>query len=157
MDQQTVQNVFDVPEKQRDKYVVQEEYELPDYLDFADIAEYGEAQLRPEELSIGYMDAVLFPISTSKGIMFYDPIYLKPLADKVGKIEMYERQSQDGTLYFAAKAGTFLEALILPADVNEEKLLDKLLDLIAQLELRHSSGAQDPVPGTDSETGEVLE
>ena len=77
---------------------------------------------------------------------------------------MYERESPTGQVYFAAKAGTFLEAIILPEDVNEEKLLDKLRDLTDDLEttLHYQTGAEevedDPAQiRIDPRTGEVIE
>ena len=130
----TIANVFSVPEKQRGKFDIQELI-LPDYLDFKDAADAGETQLRPEELSIGYGDSVLYPLRTSLGLRFYDPIYLKPLADKQTTLEMYERVTEGGLVYFAAKAGTFLEAIILPEDVDEEKLLNRLQDLSNCMEI----------------------
>lgn len=157
----TIQTIFSVPEKQRNKFDIQVQ-RLPG-LDFQDVPDCGEIQLRPEELSIGYEDMVLYPVRTRRGLMFYNPIYLRPLNDKLGAIEMYERQTATGMIYFAAKAGTFLEAIILPEDVNEEKLLDKLRDLTDNLETTlHYQTAEEEVEEDlaqiriDAETGEVL-
>lgn len=158
LDGDTIQMIFSVPEKQRSKYDIQE-LALPGYLDFQDVPDRGEVQLRPEELSIGYEDAVLYPVRTRRGLMFYNPIYLRPLNDKLGAIEMYERESPTGMIYFAAKAGTFLEAIILPEDVNEEKLLRKLQDLTADMEttLHYQTPAEDAAQiKVDADTGEVI-
>lgn len=160
MDEDTVQNVFDVPEKQRDKFLIEREYALPTEYDFEDIPELGERQLRPEEISIGYMDAILYPVQTSRGLMFYDPLYLKPLADKLAKLEVYERYDTDGEVtHFAVKAGAFLEAVILPERVNEEKLLDKLRKLTDDMEtaLHYRTAEGEEIPEHDPETGEVYE
>lgn len=162
LDGDTIQTIFSVPEKQRNKFDIQD-LALPGYLDCRDVPDCGEIQLRPEELSIGYEDTVLYPVRTRRGLMFYNPIYLRPLNDKLAKIEMYERESPTGQVYFAAKAGTFLEAIILPEDVNEEKLLDKLRDLTDDLETTlHCQTAEEEVEDDpaqiriDPRTGEVL-
>lgn len=146
LNENTIETVFSVPEKKRNKYDIQVQ-RLPG-LDFRDVPDCGEIQLRPEELSIGYEDAVLYPVKTRRGLLFYNPIYLRPLNDKLGAIEMYERKTETGMIYFAAKAGTFLEAIILPEDVREDKLLDKLRDLTADLETT--------LHGVDPDTGEVI-
>ncbi len=157
LDSDTIQTIFSVPEKQRSKYDIQVKA-LPG-LDFQDVPDRGEVQLRPEELSIGYEDAVLYPVRTRRGLMFYNPIYLKPLNDKLGAIEMYERETSTGVIYFAAKAGAFLEAIIMPEDVNEEKLLRKLQDLTGDLEttLHYQTPAEDAAQiKVDTDTGEVI-
>ena len=157
LDSSTIQAIFSVPEKQRSKYDIQVQA-LPG-LDFQDVPDRGEVQLRPEELSIGYEDAVLYPVRTRRGLMFYNPIYLKPLNDKLGAIEMYERETSTGVIYFAAKAGTFLEAIIMPEDVNEEKLLHKLQDITGDLEttLHYQTPAEDVAQiEVDADTGEVI-
>lgn len=163
MNEDTVQNVFDVPEKQRDKFLIEHDY-LPGGYDFEDIPELGEKQLRPEEISIGYMDAILYPVQTSEGLLFYDPLYLKPLHDKLAKLEIYERYSTDGEVtHFAAKCGTFVEAILLPTRVNEEKLLEKLKALTEEMqkgtrdteERPRGEPGELPVILVDAATGEV--
>lgn len=170
MDKENILNVFDVPEKKRNKFSITYDYWLPETLDFEDIARDRETMLRPEEISIGYMGAVLYPVKTSLGLAFYNQVYLKPLEDKLPKIELYERTMPGGSIYFAAKAGTFLEAIIMPEDVCEENLLQKLQDLTAELKTTVRCDGEDEmreeeeedlltpnVLAVDPETGEVLE
>lgn len=61
----------------------------------------------------------------SKGTLFVDKKYMAPLTDSIENLEFYERVTEDGRRYIAAKVGFFLLAVIFPV-ILEKKSLDVL-------------------------------
>ena len=141
--------VFDVPEKDLDKYRIKQEETLPGGYCYLDEDE-GELQLRPEPWILKRYDQLLVPVRTSRGLRFYNPEYLKPLKDMQNTLEIYERSTESGELYFAVKSGWMLQAIILPIAPEYGKLLDELLTLCQALqqtvELTGTRAAEDVGP-----------
>lgn len=125
--------VFDVPEKDLGKYLIRHDIDLVRGYDYSDVT-LNETQLRMEPITIKRYEQILRPVKTTKGLMFYDPEYLKPLRDKKDTIEIYERETSNGNTYFAVKSGFLLEAIIPPVDPGHGKLLDELLGLCSALQ-----------------------
>ncbi len=118
--------VFDVPEKDIGKYSIKQEAVLPAVFDYSDAAKGAELLLTPEPIILKRYDAILCPVQTSRGLMFYDPELLKPLRDLQDTLTIHERATKDGTVYFAVKAGFLLQAIILPKKVDNVLLLAEL-------------------------------
>ena len=141
---QVLARVFDVPEKDLGKYSIKQEETLPAMFDYGDAA--AEAQLRPEPFIFKRYDALLCPVQTSRGLMFYDPELLKPLRDVQETLNLYERATPQGTVYFAAKAGFLLQAIILPKKVDNVLLLSELQGITQALR-ETVEGARDEEAG----------
>jgi len=128
LDEETVMTVMDIPEKDRDKYMVNDLY-APTNLNLSDYDD-TERRLLPQLLTIGYGGEVLMPARTSLGLMFIDPAYLKPIDENY---ELFERESGNGDLYVAVKAGLLLKAIILPKAQNAEDIAERLSKLLDEL------------------------
>ncbi|MBR5094463.1 MAG: hypothetical protein IK095_05160 [Oscillospiraceae bacterium] len=124
MDRTALPVVFDVQQKDLGKYTIKHEDALPSIFDYHDTA--PEMQLQPEPISLVLSGALLRPLRTSRGLMFYDPDYLRPLRDLQDTLEIYERATAQGQVYFAVKSGLLLQALILPLRVDKVRLLTLL-------------------------------
>ncbi|MBQ9841597.1 MAG: hypothetical protein IJO42_00630 [Clostridia bacterium] len=69
---------------------------------------YEKIQLRP-------LGAEVSTLRTQRGVVFIKEKYLKPLeAGEGGDHQLYERTDSAGRTYIVAKAGVFVEAIILP-------------------------------------------
>lgn len=123
--------LFDVPEDKRKGFAVHTENIMPDGLDTEDSAADQEA--RPYPISLGTSWGVYYPVQTSTGIAFYDAEYFKPIADKP-RAKLYERYTRSGRLYFVAKDGMLVEAVIMPAALKEEELAATLGTIFTELE-----------------------
>ena len=164
LDTSTVLTVFDIPEKDRGKYLVQRK-ELPAGLNFDD-EDGTERLLRPGNLSIGYAGDILETARTSLGLLFYNAAYLKPLNDLENGYEIYEREDSMGRIYLTAKSGFFLQAVIMPKVLQAPDLADRMEELAAELRTTISyykaretgdSEEQEDLFHVDPATGEVKE
>lgn len=146
MKAEALQYIFDVPSKDLGKYSIKHEAEKPGQgiLSYSDQA--AETMLQPEPILIKHFDTILCPVRTSRGLMFYDPEYLKPLRDVQDTLELYERATPEGQIYFAAKSGFLLQALIMPMRPDNVKLLSELQSITQSL--------LETVEGTESGEGE---
>ena len=125
--------LFDVPEDKRKTYAVfHHEEMLPGYS-----VEDGAADNLVENypISIGEASGVWYPVSTSSGIAFYAAEVFKPIMDKP-QAKLYERYTRKGDLYFVAKDGMLVEALIFPAQIKEEELAATLGQICDQLDVK---------------------
>ena len=156
--------IFDVPEKDRDKYITRETT-LPDGINLSD-DDYSERAVISIPISIAYGGTPLRPLKTTGGIVYIDSRYLSPLADMLDVLELYERRTTAGELYIAAKAGFLLQAVILPHNVIEESFVDRLSELAALTEetfsRQRAKAERGEMPGqvglnVDPATGEVVE
>lgn len=159
-----VLTIFDVPEKDRDKYITRETT-LPDGINLSD-DDYSERAVISIPISIAYGGTPLRPLKTTGGIVYIDSRYLSPLDDMLDVLELYERRTTAGELYIAAKAGFLLQAVILPHNVIEESFVDRLSELAALTEetfnRQRAKAERDEMPGqvglnVDPATGEVVE
>lgn len=128
LDEETVMTVMDIPEKDRDKYIV-DNLGAPTKLNLSDYDD-TERRLPPPMLTIGYGGEVLMPARTSLGLMFFDPAYLKPIDEDY---ELFEREDKDGEMYIAVKAGLLLKGIILPKVENAEDIAERLSKLLDEL------------------------
>ena len=133
MTAEVLPQLFDVREKDLGKYIIKHEIDLPGGFDYSDVAS-KEKELREEPITIKRYDTILCPVQTSRGLMFYDPEYLKPLRDMQDTLEIYERETPQGGIYFAVKSGFLLQAIIMPFRPEYDKLLNELLTLCQALQ-----------------------
>ncbi len=126
--------VCDVPGKDLGKFYIRQEPEMPDIYSCQDVDPRGETMLHPEPYIFKRYDKILCPVRTSCGLMFYDPEYLKPLRDMQDTLEIYERFTSGGRLYFAVKSGFLLQAILTPLEPAYDKILQELLELCSALQ-----------------------
>lgn len=162
LDTESVLTIFDVPEKDRDKYIVRT-MGIPEGINFED-TDADEKPIEGEALSIVYSGKVLKPLQTRRGLVFIESRYLSPVLDV---LELYERITTGGTPYIVAKAGLLLQAVIMPLDVINQQFVESLQRLTEQcavsLALRKQeaerAAAEAPEQyslNVDPETGEVV-
>ena len=133
MTDKVLPQIFDIPEKDLGKYHIKQEDGLPGGFDYEDVGQ-KEIMLRPEPWILKRYETILCPVRTSRGLMFYNPDYLKPLLDVQDRLEIYEREHANGTIYFAVKSGFLLQAIILPMRAENGKMLEELLTLCSALQ-----------------------
>ena len=146
MDGKALPYIFDVPSKDLGKYSIRHQAEKPGQGTYSYSDQAAETMLQPEPILIKRFDTILCPVRTSRGLMFYDPEYLKPLRDVQDTLELYERATPAGQIYFAAKSGFLLQALIMPMRTDNIKLLSELQSITQSL--------LETVEGTESGEGE---
>lgn len=150
---ETLPVVMDIPEHKSDKMLISWA-DKPDELCFDDVCD-GERELPPPQLvSIGYGGQVMYPEITSKGLVFYDPEYLKPLD---GEFALYERVTKSGQIYLAAKTGFMLKAIIMPIAVNTTDMAARLSSLLYALQTESGVIRTTENIAIDLGTGEVVE
>lgn len=79
LDTESVLTIFDVPEKDRDKYIVRT-MGIPEGINFED-TDADEKPIEGEALSIVYSGKVLKPLQTRRGLVFIESRYLSPVLD----------------------------------------------------------------------------
>lgn len=77
---------------------------------------------------------IVQPIFTSQGLRFLDSQYLKPLTQRREKPQLFTRTMANGQIYFAAKAGYNLAAIIAPISIVDESLGERLETLAKDYE-----------------------
>ena len=82
------------------------------------------------KISIFSSGIKMIPYETSDGIAFVDSKYLAPLQDiEENMLELYERRTSEGELYFAAKTGLMLVGIIMPINAINKQFVSILQDL----------------------------
>jgi hypothetical protein len=122
--------LFDITEKQRENLYFSHS-EVSPKLNYDDLDD-GESILDKEAVSLEYGGREIRPMYTSGGLEFIDCDYLTPLADVAGMMELYERMSADGGVYFAAKVGMVLVGIIMPLSIIEERFVERLETLTSK-------------------------
>lgn len=116
--------LFDITEKQRDN-IFFSHLPLPDALNFGD-TDMGETMLDRELCTLGYGGRIIRPLLTHGGLEFINEDYLAPLADVADMLELYERNTAEGGVYFAAKIGFMIAGIIMPLSIIEEKFVENI-------------------------------
>lgn len=167
LDEESIFTIFDVTEKQRENYSFHQGA-LPEAINFSDTDE-NEQMLDGEKMSIVVAGRTLIPLKTQYGMVFIDEKYLAPLAEAAEVLELYERITNDGRAYIAAKAGFMLIAVIMPCDIIKDDFVAQLRELTNECAValnnkkRKETAAQEPEQTTfggikcDPATGEVIE
>ena len=117
---------------------------IPEGINFED-TDADEKPIEGAALSIVYSGKILKPLQTRRGLVFIESRYLSPVSDVLEVLELYERITTGGTPYIVAKAGLLLQAVIMPFDVINYRLV----------ELAASGTIDDPIPYPET-TGIVV-
>jgi hypothetical protein len=171
METDNVCTIFEFTEKQLEKFLIRHT-EVPEGICIDD-TDRTEINLSNENLSIAYAGRILKPLQTSKGLVFIDSKYLSPLADIWNIMELYERTTQSGQTYIAAKAGFILYAVIMPYNALNETFVTQVEKLARQCRVaydkketaRIAAAENEPQQQSiicdgkmvDTNTGEILE
>lgn len=161
--------IFELDPKQKGEFNLQHS-RLPEDINFAD-TDRSEEMLDRDPISIFYQGKYLKIFGSRNGILFTESKYLEPLLEISGYLELFERRTEAGKSYIAAKAGFLLVAIIMPNDIVSESFVD-MLDLLtrkckSQLMIEKSSKPVDDPrqqlslmfggKQIDISTGEVME
>ena len=114
LDETNVFTLFDVAEKDREKYYLRSE-ELPVALDFNDSSD-TEVMLDRVPIDLYISGHGVAPYVGSSGIIFVETRYLAPFIKQEGGFELYERFTKIGKPYIAVKSGLFLVGVIMPSN-----------------------------------------
>ena len=118
--------MFDIPEKKREKLIFRHD-PAPVSVNWDDTAQ-AERKIDDPKLCVRWEGREMLPLRTSAGITFIQEKYLAPL-DNLDYVNLYERRSESGGLYIAAKVGLMIQAVIMPMDVITDDFVDKLDEL----------------------------
>ena len=154
LDEESILTIFDVPEKQREDWLVRYR-DIPEGISFEDtdatekIIEQGNLCRR------------------AAGWFFIESRYLSPVSDVLDVLELYERVTPFGAPYIVAKAGFLLQAVIMPCDVISAQFVQRLQELTRQcaasLDLREQERERQAAAESagqfkvDPETGAIIE
>lgn len=131
LDETNVFTLFDVAEKDREKYYLRSE-ELPVALDFNDSSD-TEVMLDRVPIDLYISGHGVAPYVGSSGIIFVETRYLAPFIKQEGGFELYERFTKIGKPYIAVKSGLFLVGVIMPSNGIITSDFIKNLEYIASL------------------------
>lgn len=99
---------------------------LPTVFNYADVCE-SEKQLQKSKIEIVYHGKHLVAYETSEGISYVEKRYFAPFADlDDGYLNVFERYTDEGTMYFACKNGMNLVGIILPAKIITEEFVEDM-------------------------------
>ena len=156
LDRDAIFTIFSVPDNKQDKWAYHRLNTLPDILCFEDKME-GEAEAKEiGELQLVRNGRTLKAVRTSRGIIFYDTIYMEPISD-LFNLSIFERSTKEGASYIAVKTGFLLRALIMPYDIIKDDFVDELTSLAEEAvrTLSRKKAAQCRI-AIDWETGEII-
>lgn len=146
LDEESILTIFDVPEKQREDWLVRYR-DIPEGISFED-TDATEKIIEQGNLSIVYSGKTLKPLQTRRGLVFIESRYLSPVSDVLDVLELYE-------------------AVIMPCDVISAQIVQRLQELTRQcavsLDLREQERERQAAADTagqfkvDPETGAIIE
>lgn len=125
---------FDIKAKKAEKIHFSFGEPVPEGYDFSDAAENENLVERVSGIGIQYNGKSLIPFITSEGIAYLDRAHFAPLTDlDWDMVNIYERRSKNGTLFFVVKFGFTVVAVIMPCDSIIDKSLADELKAVAEL------------------------
>ncbi len=125
---------FDIKSKKAEEIQFSFGEPVPEGYNFCDAAENENMVERVNGIGIQYNGKSLLPFKTSEGIAYLDRAHFAPLADLDGDmVYIFERRSEDGTLFFVVKFGFEVVAVIMPCDSIVDKSLADELKTVAEL------------------------
>lgn len=134
-DQDSLCKTYDITDKQAAKIHFRHEYSMPAAYDFEDCTDDENIVMRGP-MCLSDAGSGIIPYMTSQGVAFIDAKYLLPLSDmEESMLNLYERHTESGQIYFAAKSGLMLVGIILPVDVINEQFVERLKQLTQQCEI----------------------
>ena len=127
LDPESVLIAYDVPENKRKKMALRYKDAGELHLCLDDICQ----ESRCEWMNIGVIadGAELLPVETATGMRYIDRSFALPLADAEEDIEIYERYTESGQLYFALKVGLIVKGIV--TEFRPRKLMADKLDRLA--------------------------
>lgn len=131
MQENNLFTLFDITDKQQEKIYFRHEQLPTKAINFEDM-DPNENILDREKLTIGHAGKVLRPLQTRRGLVFIDTAQLQPLADLVDTLELYERETEAGGTYIAAKSGFMLVGVIMPYNIVEKGFVEQVESLAKQ-------------------------
>ena len=115
--------VCDISDSQADKILFKEFKGEPAGVSL-ELNTQDEVLLDQCEISLKTGGKELLAFGTSTGMEFVDAAYLRPFGDvESDYLEVYERRSPDGVLYFAVKTGLLLLGVITPERVITDRFV----------------------------------
>lgn len=159
---EAVHTMFELSEKQKNTFAFFKGAPLSS-INFDD-TDYSEKRVESESISIATGKRILKPVMTSKGVRFFDAKYLAPLTEIYSTMDLFERTTPDGQVYFAAKSGFLTYGIIMPYDIIDERFVETM-ELIAKQsrkelirkESKNAKAAEslERLEVIDRETGEI--
>lgn len=128
MSKENLLTVFDVPEKNREKWLIAESLSDAMMINLDD-ADNTEREIEYAEAHIIYGGYELIPLYTSAGVVYINAMHLNPLMDVAGQLTMHERKTKSGQVYIVAKVGLLLQAVLFPMDIITDHFTDTLTKL----------------------------
>lgn len=142
-DSETLCRAYDIGEKQREKIVIRHENSLPIAFNYEDM-DSGEHICDPIQMTLIYDGAVVQPYMTSQGIKFLNQRYMQPMEDEGEMfLEVYERFTVTGQMYFAVKSGMMLLAIIQPMKILSKGFINTLQQLYTRSKTVFESEGKD--------------
>ncbi len=129
-DEMTIKNSYDFTEKQWSEMLFTRNSGLPSGYETEDLPNH-ERRAERMPLWIRYAGVSAVPYIVSTGVAWMDSAYLTPFGTEE-RLEVWERRTEDGSLYFAVKIGLELVAIVLPCLFPGEEITHHL-DLLAGL------------------------
>lgn len=134
-DEDSLCRTYDITDKQAAKIHFRHEYTMPAAYDFKDCTEDENVVMRGP-MCLSDAGRGIIPYMTSQGVAFIDAKYLQPLSDiEDSMLNLYERHTKSGQIYFAAKSGFMLVGIILPVDAINDQFVERLKQLTQQCEI----------------------
>lgn len=134
-DEDSLCRTYDITDKQAAKIHFRHEHTMPTAYDFKDCTEDEDVVTRGP-MCLSDAGRGIIPYMTSQGVAFIDAKYLQPLSDiEDSMLNLYERYTKSGQIYFAAKSGFMLVGIILPVDAINDQFVERLKKLTQQCEI----------------------
>lgn len=124
LDEDNLCAMFDIPEKKREKCFFNRGT-MPEWMNTRDCVAC-EWALKDEWPKVAHNGYVLKPLSTHDGISFIQTDYLSPLDDMADYLQLYERTNDAGQPYIVAKNGMRIAAVIMPMNLVNLDIVEKL-------------------------------
>lgn len=128
MSRENLLTVFDVPEKDREKWLIAESLGDVMMVNLDDV-DNTECDVKYADIHVTYCGYELIPLYTSKGIVYINAMHLNPLMDAAGQLTLHERKDDFGQVYIVAKVGLLLQAVIFPMDIIDPTFVNAITEL----------------------------
>lgn len=122
LDEESILTIFDVPEKQREDWLVQYR-DIPEGISFED-TDATEKIIEQGNLSIVYSGKTLKPLQTRRGLVFIESRYLSPVSDVLDEIRATRDivlQTEETKSNFSGSGKTvYICEVVRPCDYQKE-------------------------------------
>lgn len=122
LDEESILTIFDVPEKQREDWLVRYR-DIPEGISFED-TDATEKIIEQGNLSIVYSGKTLKPLQTRRGLVFIESRYLSPVSDVLDEIRATRDivlQTEETKSNFSGSGKTvYICEVVRPCDYQKE-------------------------------------